>query len=171
MVIRPGTPPPLSFETLTADHSIASFSCGNEAIDDFLQKQALAEQALGSSTVQVVCEHDRPGIVIAYYTISPTSVAIDSRLLTSLGIPEEKKPPYKALGGFLLGRLGVQTEFQGQKIGSSLIAIALENLRKTQAITGGAFLAIDPKTDRNKALYKKLGFGHIGNQDRMVIRL
>jgi hypothetical protein len=37
--------------------------------------------------------------------------------------------------------------------------------------TGGAFLAIDAKTDRNVASYKKLGYSQIGNLRRLVLRL
>jgi GNAT superfamily N-acetyltransferase len=163
-------PPPLTLERLTAAHSIAAFSCGDAAIDGFLHTHALAEQEVGLSSVQVACESKQPGVVVAYYTISPMSVNLDPRLLTALRIPPEKIP-YPRIGGFLLGRLGVTKTLQSQGIGSSLIAIAVEHLRKGLSTTGGAFLAIDAKTDRNVASYKKLGFSQIGDLRRLVLRL
>jgi GNAT superfamily N-acetyltransferase len=136
----------------------------------FLHTHALAEQDVGLSSVQVACERENPGVVVAYYTISPISVNVDPRLLAALKIPSDKIQ-YPRVGGFLLGRLGVATTLQGQGIGSSLIAIAVEHLRKGLSTTGGAFLAIDAKTDRNVASYKKLGLSQIGNLRRLVLRL
>lgn len=171
MALRGGTPPPIKLETLTAQHSIAAFSCGEPAIDSFLHTQALPEQEMGLSTVQVVCEAERPGLVIAFYTISPLSIRIDPRLLAALQIPADKQIPYPQAGGFLLGRLGVQNEFQGQGIGGSLIGIAMGRLRKGLPTTGGVFLAIDPKTERNRNSYAKLGFRQILSQNRMILKL
>jgi ribosomal protein S18 acetylase RimI-like enzyme len=170
LALRAGTPPPLTLERLADHHQISAFSCGQAAIDEFLHAQALTEQAMGLSSVQVACERERPGVVVAYYTISPLSVNIDPRLLAALDIPAEQVP-YPRVGGFLLGRLGVQTALQGQGIGNALIAIALEGLRKGLSNTGGAFLAIDAKTERNIATYRKLGFRQIGNLNRLVQRL
>ena len=119
----------------------------------------------------VACERARPGVVVAYYTISPLSVGIDPRLLAALEIADALKIPYPRVGGFLLGRLGVDKRFQGQGVGSALIAIAVDGLRKGIATTGGVFLAIDAKTQRNIDSYKKFGFRQIGTLNRLVIRL
>lgn len=119
----------------------------------------------------VACERAQPCIVVAYYTISPLSVGIDPRLLAALDVPEDLKIPYPRVGGFLLGRLGVDRRLQGQGLGSALIAIAVDGLRKGIATTGGVFLAIDAKTQRNIDSYKKLGFRQVGTLNRLVLRL
>ena len=170
MKLRPGTPPPLRLESLSSEHSIAAFSSGMAAIDDFIRTQALPEQALGLSSVTVAVDPMTQGKVVAYFSLSPMSIRLDGRLLSALGIPKESIP-YPFVGGFLLGRLGVEKSYQGQGIGEALVAIAVERCRKQRDSTGGVFLAVDAKTDELIPYYVKLGFARIGEGRRLVMRL
>ena len=84
-----------------------AFACGNDDIDTYLHDRAQAEQAL--SLCQVYVMADDALRVWAYGTLSPISVRIESELLKAVGLTQA---PYKTIGGYLLGRLGVDQALQ-----------------------------------------------------------
>lgn len=154
--------PPFRLETLTADHPVRSFRCGTrpgaEDIERFLQERALAEQASGLSSVMlaidpVAQENER---IVGFFTLSPLSVALSPAVLTAMGLADA---PYRTAGGYLLGRLGVSGERQGQGLGAVLVAAAIRVARRAKRETGGVFLAVDPKNDALLAWYEQLQFG------------
>lgn len=169
MKVRPGTPPPFRLELLEAKHPIAAFSCGDPAIDSFLHSQALTEQTLGLSTATVAVEV-LTGAIAGYFTLSPLSVRLDPRVLAALKV-DAQAIPYRNVGGYLLGRLGVDTAYAGQRIGPALVATAIANARRARVETGGVFIGVDAKKDWLLAWYAKLGFTQVSGTNRLVMRL
>ncbi len=163
---RAGRPFPFRLEQLTSGHPIAAFSCGDAAIDKFLHDDALTEQQLGLSSVTVALDAAN-GTVAGYYTLSPVSIRLDQGVLDALGLAGA---PYPMVGGYLLGRLGVATSYAGKRIGSALVAIALDDAAEATQRTGGVFLAVDPKDDGLVQWYEKLGFTRLDPKRRRVVR-
>jgi GNAT superfamily N-acetyltransferase len=122
-------------------------------IDRFLQEQARAEQALMLSQgyVAVVPQSE----VLAYFTLSPVTVRVDATLLAKLGVDVVA---YPAIGGFLLGRLGVHKSLQHQGVGEALVTRAAQIAKMETEVVGGAFLAVDPKTEPLVCWYSKQDF-------------
>jgi GNAT superfamily N-acetyltransferase len=125
----------------------------------------MVEQTLGFSSVTVAVERDapssaRPGsiAVIGFFSLSPTSIRVAEPLLTKLGLPAV---PYPTLGGFLLGRLGVQEESQGKGIGAALVAVAIEYAETGRLGVGGAFVALDAEEEELVPFYTRLGFDRL----------
>ncbi len=167
--IRPGTPPPLRLEGLRGSHAIAAFHSGDAAIDAFMHGQAIIEQGMGLSSITVALD-SATGRVIGYFSLSPLSIRLDPRVLRALGLPEEKIA-YPAVGGYLLGRLGIDEAYQRQGTGSALVAVAVQRCREGREGTGGVFLAVDAKTDELVGYYARLGFVRIGEGRRLEMRL
>ncbi len=164
-------PPKLSpIITLAPTHEVGAFTCGHPEIDDFLKNRARVEQAANLSQVYVTT--NAAGEVVAYFTISPVQVRIESTLLSVLGIGAA---PYPAIGGFLLGRLGVHSTLQRGGIGAALVMRAAQIAKGEAEVVGGAFLAVDPKADdvatgeKLVAWYADLGFVRLGKQTRRMI--
>ncbi|MGH7618649.1 MAG: GNAT family N-acetyltransferase [Gemmatimonadaceae bacterium] len=148
---------------LASHHDVQKFSSGDhpgaQEIDEYLRSSALAEQAAGLSSVWIAIDaesSDTGGNFAGYFTLSPLSVQITPAVLEQLGL---QSVPYRTVGGYLLGRLGVASRLQGQQLGSALVAAAIKVARQARNEAGGVFLAVDPKNDKLLAWYERLDFG------------
>lgn len=148
---------------LAPAHALEGFRCGDEAIDGFLHDRARVEQALRLCQVYVTVDAD--DAVCGFFTLSPLTIRIEPALLRALGLPEVG---YAALGGFLLGRLGVDRPWQGRGIGEALVMRAAQLAKREAAHVGGAFLAVDPKDDRLAGWYTRQGFVPLGGKGRRM---
>lgn len=163
---------------LAADHDVRGFTCGDHPgsaeIDEYLKRSAVADQAAGSSQVWIATDPraaDPDHFIPGYFTLSPLSVPLTSAVLETLGLGPA---PYRAVGGYLLGRLGVAARLQGHRLGADLIAAAIKIARQARTEVGGAFLAVDPKNGRLLAWYERLDFGFRRldpNKRRIVLKL
>jgi GNAT superfamily N-acetyltransferase len=143
----------LAIEILTAAHDVAVCVTGDAAIDEYLHRLALAEQVRGLAAVHVATSEALR--VVGFFTLSPLSLRVDEnleRVLASTGFP------YRQLGGYLLGRMGVGQDYQGKGVGAALAVEAIGMAREQQTTTGGVFLAVDPNTEKLAASYRRLGF-------------
>jgi GNAT superfamily N-acetyltransferase len=155
--------PQFRVEGLAPTHKVGAFSCGDSEIDEYLHNLALVEQSQGLSRVYGLVDRDE---IRGYFTLSPISIRLDEALLTTLGLAAV---PYPQIGGFLLGRLGVDKSLQGQGIGKALVARASQIAARQQPIVGGVFLAVDAKTDRLVAWYEELTFKRLSPTRRRLI--
>lgn len=95
----------LLFSLLSKSHDRKGFSCGNTALDTYLQKQARQDAQRGFSTVIVATEEENPERIIGYYTLAAASVALDS---TSGGNTKDTSP----VSGHSLHPAGEACRFQ-----------------------------------------------------------
>jgi ribosomal protein S18 acetylase RimI-like enzyme len=158
--------PPFRLEPLSNHHPIAEFASGHAAIDAYLHTSALPEQQMGLSSITVALDPKAHDAVIGFLTLSPLSIRIDPRVLAALGLAAV---PYPAVGGYLLGRLGVDRHYQRRGIGAALVAVAVAQARHGRATTGGAFLGVDAKDDALLDWYERLGFVRLGSHTRRAI--
>ena len=116
-------------EPLSVKHDRAAFSCGVEALDRYLQKQAGQDISRRVAAAFVITPD---GTTIAgFYTLS-------AHLVNLADLPEnvaKKLPRYPNVPATLLGRLAVSENFRGQGIGELLLLDALQralgNTRKS----------------------------------------
>jgi GNAT superfamily N-acetyltransferase len=124
--VNPPTPSPSSIGPL-GNHDRSIFSCGIPALDHYIHFQAGqdARRKVAAPFVMV----DAAGRISGYYTLS--SYAIRSTELP----PEIAKrlPRYPLIPATLLGRLGIDKEYQGQKLGAFLLMDALFRSWKNSA--------------------------------------
>jgi len=148
---------------LASQHDVQKFSSGDhpgaQDIDEYLKSSALVEQAAGLSSVWIAIDSrssEPDSTVAGFFTLSPLSVPLTAVVLAQLGL---QHVPYRAVGGYLLGRLGVASHLQGQNLGAALVAAAIKMARKAHNEAGGVFLAVDPKNDKLLEWYERLDFG------------
>jgi predicted GNAT family N-acyltransferase len=144
--------PRFAIEPLGDKHNRAAFSCGVEALDSYMHKQA-GQDARKRAAVPFVATADGQTIA-GYYTLSQYAIALDA-------IPEEvakKLPKYPMVSATLLGRLAVSTEFRGQRVGETLLMDALHRCLASSKQVASAGVIVDAKDESATRFYKKYGF-------------
>jgi len=143
--------PPFSVEPLdTARHDRSRFDSGSAALDRYLREQVTQDIRRRVATCFVAVEDD--GRIAGYYTLSTASVPL-------LDLPENtrrKLPRYNAIPAIRMGRLAVDTVFQGQGLGAALLINALR--RAAQSDIASAIFFVDAKDEQAATFYKKYGF-------------
>jgi GNAT superfamily N-acetyltransferase len=122
-------------EPLGKKHDRVVFSCGNNALDTYLKKRASQEAKKKIATTFVMADRQTSS-VIGYYTLSATSILLDD-------LPDEtarKLPKHPNVPATLLGRLAIDSRYQGGGYGELLIIDALR--RALQATTEVASYAV-----------------------------
>ena len=108
--------PALVIEPLASQHDRTNFSCGEPALDAYLQRQA--SQDMRRRIAQVfVAVGDGPGMIAGYYTVSAASFQKDE-LPPALA----KRLPHYPVPAAVLGRLAVDRGYQGRGLGELLLA-------------------------------------------------
>lgn len=146
------------------DFSIfTGFSClhpqdGDRDLDDFIREDAERHLKDRMAVTYALEDSLSPGIALAFATLQ------NDAIITEPGdLPEvQDKYPYTAYPAVKIGRLGVQLDMQGQKIGS-LFLYMLKLLMLDSNRTGCRFITVDARRDKaNKVdttgFYEKNGF-------------
>ena len=134
-----------------ADHDRTSFDCGVPVLNDYLQKQASQDMRRHATVCFVLIENSTDAIA-GYYTLSAASVA-----LTDLPLATQKRMPrYPTVPAVRIGRLAMDTRFQGRKLGGVLLLDAIR--RSHDAELGVAVIVVDAKDDQAAAFYEHHSF-------------
>ena len=142
----------LRLEPLGPAHDRAAFSCGVEALDNYLRKQAGQDIKKRAAVAFVLTPDGKT--VAGYYTLSQYAVQLDA-------IPDEiaaKLPKYPFVPATLIGRLAVSSQFRGQRLGELLLMDALNRCLSGSKQVASAVVIVDTKDDSAAAFYKKYGF-------------
>ncbi len=144
----------LKIEPLNSkQHDRSTFECGVESLDRYLRKTANQDLKKKIATVFVLVDSPNDNI-IAYYTLSSYTVEI-TELDNSLA---KRLPRYPLLPATLLGRLAVDRNYRGQRLGELMLIDALKkSLVATEKVASLAVIAeaIDEKA---VSFYRKYGF-------------
>lgn len=143
-------------EVLTSDHDRVNFSCGVAALDGYLQKQATQDVKRRISACYVAIEGST-GKIAGFYTLAAGGVLLGD-LVESLS---KKLPRYPSVPVARVGRLAIDKDFQGQKLGAALLADAA--VRATRSEVAVYALVVDAKNDAAEAFYRHHGFVNFGS--------
>ena len=144
-------------EPLGPKHDRAAFSCGVEALDAYLQKQARQDFRKRAAVPFVITPDGKT--IAGYYTLSQYAVQLDE-------VPEaiaRKLPKYPVVPATLLGRLAVSTAFRGQGLGAMLLMDALYRSLQHSKELASAGVVVDAKDAAALAFYRKYGFLDLPN--------
>lgn len=139
-------------EPLASAHDRAAFSCGVEALDHYLRKQAGQDVRKRVAAVFVLTPNGKA--IAGYYTLSQFSVELDA-------LPAEaakKLPKYPRVPATLIGRLAVSSQFQGQGLGEHLLMDALNRSFEAGKEIASAAVIVDAKDENTETFYRKYGF-------------
>lgn len=151
---------------LLSDHHTSFFSCGEERLDRWLDRQALADQELGVSATHVWVDDSR--CVVGYFTLLQTTIREEEgsifRWIRPPGFPRDQGLP-----GILIGKLALDSSLQGRGLGMDLLADAYFNACEAVTLIGGAVLVVDPANDVVANLYREFGFASPKGTQRMTL--
>ena len=146
-------PQSLKIEPLGTKHDRVVFSCGNDELDTYLKKRA-SQDAKKKIATPFVMTDSEARVVIGYYTLSATSI-----LLADL--PDEtarKLPKYPHLPATLLGRLAIDSRYQGKGYGEILIIDALRRAILATTEVASYAVIVDAVNERARSFYEHYEF-------------
>lgn len=150
-----------TIELLNAQHNRADFRCGIEALDRYLQEQASQDMRRYVATPFVLHDVDANRIG-GYYTLAATSIQVED-------LPEALRarlPRYPLVPATLLGRLAVDENYQGQRLGAFLLVDALRRCLMSEI--AAMAVVVDAKDEQARAFYQHHGFTLFPNQLRRL---
>ena len=136
---------------LLDQHDRTEFDCGMPPLNDYLQSRASQDLRRRISMCYVAIENDTD-MLAGYYTLSATGIA-----MTDLPDKTTKRlPRYPTVPAVLVGRLAVDVDFQGRRLGGALL---IDALKRTDDAGIAAFaMIVDAKDDDAVAFYEHFGF-------------
>jgi predicted GNAT family N-acyltransferase len=160
----PAPASPYRIETLDRKHDRSRFSCGNEKLDVYLQRQASQDAGRFIAAPFVLVEPPSPK-VIAYYALSSSSVELED-------LPPDvmsKLPRYPQVPVTLLGRLAVDMKQKGRGLGELLLMDALrQSLLGAQKI-GAMAVILDAIDEKAKKFYQHFAFIALADQPMRLL--
>ena len=149
-------------QPLTTAHRLDEFSCGEQVLDDWLRRRAIANQTRGASRTFVVADQD--GRVYGYYAMAAGAV---SHQMATGGVRRNMPEPIPVM---VLARLAVDHRAQGIKLGGALLQDAVNRALVVSQNTGVRALLVHSLHDRAKSFYEHYGF-EISQADPMTLML
>lgn len=149
---------------LEKNHNRKNFSCGIDELDNYLKQYANQDIKKRLAVCYVIADQDND--VIGYYTLSSNSIDLSD-------IPEDlaKSLKYVEIPVIIIGRLAVHKDYQGNKLGQTLLIDALKRIVEISALVGNHAVIVDPIKDIATKFYAKLGFVPLKTSKRMFLPL
>ncbi len=146
-----------TIEPLAKKHDRADFSCGIEALDNYLKKQASQDVARHVAACFVATSDGKT--VAGFYTLSQYSVDLGE-------LPEavsKKLPKYSQVPATLLGRLAVSSHFRGKKLGEFILIDALDRSWQQSKQIASTAVIVDAKSEVARTFYEHFNFLSLPN--------
>jgi GNAT superfamily N-acetyltransferase len=141
-------------EPLGRQHDRAAFRCGVPALDRYLQQQARQDKSKDLSSTFVLLD-PTSGAIRGYYSLATTAVERAALPDAITGKLTRQDP----LPAFLIGRLAIHQDYQGQKLGTILMADVLKRcIAGCDIGASGTVVVVDAKGDRARTFYEQFGF-------------
>ena len=134
---------------LSSDHDSAQFDCGNDTLNEWLKKRALKNQDSGASRTFVTCMRNR---VIGYYALATGGV---DRLTAPGAIARNMPEPIPVI---VLGRLAVDIEHQGRRLGVALLKDAMLRTQTLSQNVGIRAILVHAISNEARKFYANHGF-------------
>jgi GNAT superfamily N-acetyltransferase len=131
--------------SLTAEHDLSSFDCGEPALNDWLRHRALKNESRFSRTY-VVCENTR---VVAYFCISAGAV----ERAAAPGKVRRNAPDTIPVS--VIGRLAVSRDHAGKGLGADILADALRRIALASQSIGIGAVLVQAKDEAAKRFYMR----------------
>ncbi|MFY9221101.1 MAG: GNAT family N-acetyltransferase [Blastocatellia bacterium] len=149
-------------ETLNQTHNRKEFCCGVEALDKYFVEQ-VTQDIRRRVTVCYVAVETTTNKIAGYYTLAASGV-----LLTDIPTELVKRlPRYPSVPVARLGRLAVDQNYRGQKLGSVLLWDAISRALRSEIAVFA--LVVDAKDEQAEAFYRYHGFINFGSLPKRLM--
>lgn len=148
MTLGEGSKPQI--EKLHRRHAVEIFDCGQDQLNQYLQRYAFTNQKAGGAQTYVGISGES---IIGYYSLVVGQVAFDDapeRL--AKGLPRHPVPI------MLLARLAVDLKWHGRGVGAGLLRDALQRTTQAADIAGIRAMLVHAKDANAKAFYEHFNF-------------
>ena len=143
------------FEPLGEQHLglRAGFSCGEDDLDRYLRERARREMERWIAAVLVLYDSEEDRLA-GYYTLS--AVAVERSDLPSTFT--HRLARYRVYPAILIGRLAVDREYQGQRLGGRLLLDALARALDASRQVASLAVIANAKNEEAQSFYEHYGF-------------
>lgn len=149
---------------LDESHAVSEFSSGEQSLDDWLRKYALANQIIHSSRTFVLVQPGSPR-VWGYYSLTVASVQrADATKAARSGMPQAYDIP-----AVLLARLARDEKRRSEGLGPLLLADAVLRTIRMSQDAGIRVLAVHAIDDKARAWYMQHDFQPSPIHDRLLM--
>jgi predicted GNAT family N-acyltransferase len=146
--------PSFSVEVLGKHHQRDDFDCGSDALNRYIRTQARQEMERDVAIAYVLVSSDRPARIAGYYSLSSTAVR-----LSDWPEPTRKKlPRYPLVPATLIGRLAVDKEYRGLRLGERLLIDALRRSLTASQTVASVAVIVDAKDTTGVPFDRRYGF-------------
>lgn len=149
---------------LDAPVNARDFSCGNPQLDEYIRRYASQDIRRDVARVFIATPDDAQQLA-GFFPLSAGSINC-SDLPAALA----RKLPRYPVPVALLGRLAVDRRFQGQGLGSILLANACRKVAQASVVLAVAGLVVDAKDEPSASFYRHFGFMPLpGKPERLFL--
>lgn len=153
---------PFRIEVLASQHDRHEFFCGNEALDRYFAERVTQDMRRRVAACYVALENESNRIA-GFYTLSAADIP-----LTDISEAMAKRlPRYPSIPVARLGRLAVDKDFQGRRLGGSLLWDAL--MRAARSEIAVFAMVVDAKNEDAVNFYRHHGFVTFGSLPNQMI--
>ncbi len=139
-------------EPILAAHDLSAFDCGDEAMNEWLRKFALRNEANGSTRTFVLCE-EGSNKVVGFY-----GVTVGTMMRSQLKTSKHRRGMPNDVPVVLLGRLAVDRSKQGQGLAKALVREAIKTAILASRHAGIAVIMVQAQDEAVAGFYEGLGF-------------
>lgn len=134
-------------EALLPTHDVEAFDCGKPQLNEWLSKRALKNEVNGASRTYVVCDEKK---VVGYYCLASGSVALT---MAPSKVSRNMPDPIPVM---VLGRLAVDINYQGKRIGRGLVKDAVMRTLQASEIGGIRAILVHALDEEAKKFYTEI---------------
>jgi GNAT superfamily N-acetyltransferase len=150
----------LHVTALDAEHERKQFDCGETSLNNYLQQYARQNVKHRINKVFVATDINSPKTILGYYTLCAGSVRAGD-----LPHAHKRRLPNYPVPVALLGRLAVDQQYQGQRLGSILLADAVQRVEQASEVMAVYAIVVDALNPSVAEFYQQFGFIPFADQD------
>ncbi len=143
----------LTIAALNTGHLRKVFDCGDPSLNSYLQRYARQNIKHRINRVFVAMPIDSEKTIMGYYTLSAGSISVDE-----LPLEQKRRLPSYPVPVALLGRLAVDKQCQGQRIGSILLADAVQRVEQASEVLAVYAIVVEALNLSIAEFYQSFGF-------------
>jgi predicted GNAT family N-acyltransferase len=139
-------------QALANHHSRAAFDCGEQSLNEYLQRYVTQDSKRHLTRAYVLTE-SASNHVSGYYTLSATNIQRER-----FPAQHARRLPRYPVPAVLLGRLAVDRSLRGQGLGEHLLVDALKRVGHASSTIGVHAILVEAISDRAAKYYASYGF-------------
>lgn len=146
---------------IEASHDLSRFQCGEPILDDWLKTRALKNLALGASRTFIVRVSGSERVAGFYALAMGSLYAVNTPGSIRRNMPE-------LIPSVILGRLAIDSNFQGLGLGAMLLNDAVERSLAAAENVSARLVVVHALSQRAEQFYLRCGFTRMPVEGRTL---